>query len=200
MEPWYCHIRTALDAETSSSVSHALRRVDSKDLYDQLKSFLIKTFSQSQYQRAKQLLGLSKLGDRSPLQLTDYIWQTLGDNIQSILILQIFCHTLRAYVQDALMTFKTMDLDWLTEEVELIMYHPCCLPNVCQASATPPAGPGEEDSDDVKPPSEVCHISCPAPQHSRTHRHPSPPCGCCQASPEDGKCYYHSRLGAAARQ
>lgn len=104
--------------------SRTLLRVDKQDLYDSLKTFLIQMFSPSQHQHTKQLLEMSKLGECSPIQYADHMWQTLGDHDPAILLLQIFRRSPTVYIQDALMSFEATDLDRLMEEAKWIMSHP----------------------------------------------------------------------------
>lgn len=106
---------------------HASRTISqdkTRSKYEEIKDFLIKTFSPSRWERVEQILTLSELGDRSPSAVINYMTSMLGDFRHEILMQQIFLKLLPTHVQDTLAASNVTDLEGLSERVDQIMACP----------------------------------------------------------------------------
>lgn len=86
----YWHILASLDAQTATRATCATSPVAPCVKYMTLKSFLIKAFSLSRWERAERILNTTTLGDRKPMALFNHLLTTLGSFGPDILLQHVF--------------------------------------------------------------------------------------------------------------
>lgn len=72
-ETKFWHVWSALDAKTSTDVHWVISAAATCEKYAKLKQFLLKTFPLSSWERAERMLAMTKLGDRKPSPLVNYL-------------------------------------------------------------------------------------------------------------------------------
>lgn len=134
-ETKFWHVLASLDVDTLAHMSCVIAQVKSGEKYTTLKSFLIKCYSLTSWERADRVLATTHLGDRRPSHLASHLPTTLGEFPPDILLHQVFMHCLPTYVQDALAGMDITDLKTLADRTDEIMACPCLQgPSVCNAS------------------------------------------------------------------
>lgn len=112
---------STLDAKTVSCASHALKSAPAGKLCKTLKTFLLKVFSSSQWQRAQRILAVQELGARCASQVADYLFRMLDDLDPSVLVQYVLFRCLPSHVQVAFASSSAADIEQLTEETDRIL-------------------------------------------------------------------------------
>lgn len=105
--------------------SHVVSLTMDGHKYETLKTFPLKCFSFTKWERAYRILATNQLGDRRPSHRANYLLTTLGEFSADILLQQVFLHCLPTFVQDALAWTDAMDLETLVGRADIIMAWPC---------------------------------------------------------------------------
>ena len=117
-ETKYHYIVASLDQQTASRIRNLLQNPPQDDKYGALKARLLKTFSQSETQRANQLIDLPDLGDETPSMLMDKMLALLGDHNPCFLFRQLFLRRLPEDIRTILVHSKIEDARDLAEAAD----------------------------------------------------------------------------------
>lgn len=122
-ETKFCHILSALDAETSARASQVIAKAVPSFKYQSLKDFLICTYSPSRWKHVECILAISELGERKPFTLANQILTWLSEHTADIFH-HVFLRPLPHLVQDALTSSEFTDLESLSDRADEIMAGP----------------------------------------------------------------------------
>ena len=179
-EKMYWHVVASLSNRTADQVVRLITSPPQQDKYGALKRHLLKLHSLSRRERARRLLNIGGLGDRTPTQLMDYMLKLLGDEEPGSLFMELYMSQLPPHVRTSLGNSDTSDPRALAEEAEGFF------------TATPRAShehvaPVQQHADYTAPVQDTRAMA--AQQRSRKQRN----------QPE-GWCFYHARFGAKAKE
>ena len=114
----YFHVVAALGSSTSTRLVGFIADPPHQYRYEAIKAHLLKTFSLSAKERARQIFDIQGLGDSKPSQLMEKMLNLLGGEDPRILFVETFLRHLPPRVQTALANTTITDPRALAEEAD----------------------------------------------------------------------------------
>lgn len=117
----YHHLVASLDQDTACRVVAILQNPPAVDPYSALKKQLVKTFTLSEHERARRLLHLPPLGDRTPSELMDMMLALYGSPNPDFLFRSLFLEKLPEAIRCHLVQMDTTDCRELALRADALM-------------------------------------------------------------------------------
>ena len=114
------HTLSALPTDVVSQVTHTIDKAPEDELYDTLKSAVIRLLSGSQERRLQQLFSQTELGDRTPSQLLRQMRTLVGDaKVDDTILQQLWMRCLPSHMAACLASCSdNCDLEELAEKAD----------------------------------------------------------------------------------
>ena len=171
----YHLVVTALGSSTSSRLVGFIAAPPLHGKYEAIKALLLKTFSLSAKERARQILDIQSLGDSRPSHLMEKMLNLLGGEDPQILFMEVFLRCLPPRVQTALANTPITDPRALAEEADRFFL----------AARQPDA--------------ETLAVTLSGPSTGRTAWR-RPEAAMSDQRGDTGQCFYHARFGTKAKK
>lgn len=177
-EKRFWHVVTALNSRTASQVVRLITSPPPHNKYGALKDHLLRVHGLSRRERARRLLDINGLGERTPTQLMDYMLNMLGEEEPGSLFMELYQRQLPPHVRTALGNSDISNPRIFAEEAERYF---TATPRAAHEHVAP-----VQVSSEYLAPVQTTHAQVDQRRKQK------------QQNQQKGWCSYHARYGAKA--